>query len=89
MTSREPPGKSSYIRAVTQHCYPRMEQLPPARRVTDGWSVVEQNEFTVWETMAPNAFLHACLAPEKPLRGQLFSWAGVRLPNGYPISASK
>jgi endoglucanase len=85
----EPPGKSPYIRAVTQHCYPPMEQLPPARRITDGWSVVEQNEFTVWETMAPNAFLHACLAPDKPLRGQLVPWSGVRLPGGYPIRAEK
>ncbi|MEY2407468.1 MAG: endoglucanase [Verrucomicrobiota bacterium] len=85
----EPPGKGGYIKAVTQHLHPSMEDMPLARRVTDGWSVVEQNEFTVWETMAPNAFMHACLAPEKPLKGQLFPWAGARLPGGYPTSASK
>ncbi|MBN1420266.1 MAG: beta-propeller fold lactonase family protein, partial [Planctomycetes bacterium] len=79
-----PPGGSPYVKAVTQHLHPSMDELPPARRVTDGWSVVAQNEFTVWETMAPNAFLHACLAPEKPLRGRLLPWSGVRLPGGYP-----
>jgi hypothetical protein len=60
-----------HIRAVLQHLYPAWEKLSRARRVTDGWSVVMLNEFTVWETIAPNAFLHACLAPDKPLRGQL------------------
>jgi endoglucanase len=77
-------GGSPYIRAVTRHLYPAPDQRPAARRLTDGWSVVEQNEFTVWETMAPNAFLHACLAPEKPRKGQLFPRAGPRLPGGYP-----
>jgi endoglucanase len=80
----DPPGRAPYIQAVTRHLYPTMKDLPPARRVTDGWSVVEQNEFTIWETMAPNAFLHACLAPEQPRQGRLFPWSGVRLPGGYP-----
>jgi endoglucanase len=80
----EPPGAAPYIRAVTQHLYPAMAQLPPARRFTDGWSVVEQNEFTVWETLAPNAFLHACLAPDSPRKGRLLPYAGVCLPGGYP-----
>jgi endoglucanase len=80
----EPPGASPYVKAVTQHLYPSMDRLPAARRITDGWSVVSQNEFTVWETMAPNAFLHACLAPERPLKGQLFPWRGASLPGGYP-----
>jgi endoglucanase len=66
----EPPGAGPYVKAVTQHLYPPMEQRPPAMRFTDGWSVVIQNEFTVWETMAPNAFLHACLAPAKPIKGR-------------------
>jgi endoglucanase len=70
----DPPGASAYIKAVTQHMHPAMETLPAARRLTDGWSVVAQNEFTVWETMAPNAFLFACLAPDKPLKGQLLPW---------------
>ncbi len=70
----DPPGAGGYIKAVTQHMHPSMEQLPPARRITDGWSVVAQNEFTVWETMAPNAFLHACLAPDRPLKGRLAPW---------------
>ena len=85
----EPAGGGSYVKAVTQHLYPPMAQLPPARRVTDGWSVVEQNEFTIWETMAPNVFLHACLTPEQPLKGRLMKWSGPRLPGGYPASRAK
>ena len=38
----EPPGQAPYVKAVTQHLYPAMNQLPPARRFTDGWSVVGQ-----------------------------------------------
>jgi len=83
----EPPGGAPYIRVVTDRLHPSMAERPPARRVTDGWSVVPQQEFTVWETMAPNAFLHACLAPEKPLKGKLLPWSGVRLPGGYPPPA--
>lgn len=80
----EPPGAAPYVKVVTQHLHPGMAHLPPARRFTDGWSVVEQNEFTVWETMAPNAFLHACLAPDAPRQGRLFPYSGGRLPGGYP-----
>ena len=76
----EPPGEAPYVKAVTQHLYPDMAHLPPARRFTDGWSVVGQNEFTVWETLAPNAFLHACLAPESPRKGRLLPYAEWRLP---------
>ena len=72
----DPPGASPYVKVVTQHLYPPMTQRPPAMRFTDGWSVVGQNEFTVWETMAPNAFLHACLAPAKPLKGQVMPFSG-------------
>ncbi|MEI7728529.1 MAG: glycoside hydrolase family 9 protein [Verrucomicrobiota bacterium] len=82
----EPPGKRPHVTAVTQHLYPAMEQLPLARRITDGWSVVLQNEFTIWETMAPNAFLHACLAPDQPLKGRLLPWTGAKLPGGYPAA---
>jgi endoglucanase len=80
----EPAMGLPYVRAVLQHLYPTWEKLPAARRVCDGWSLIELNEFTVWETMAPNAFLHACLAPEKPLQGQLLPFSGIRLPGGYP-----
>ena len=69
------PGAAPYVKAVTQHGYPDMSRLPPARRFTDGWSVVGQNEFTVWETMAPNAFLHACLAPDVPRKGRLLPYS--------------
>jgi endoglucanase len=80
----DPPGMAPYVRVVTQHLHPAMEQRPPARRFTDGWSVVAQNEFTVWETLAPNTFLHACLAPASPRKGRLLPYSGVRLPGGYP-----
>ena len=72
----DPPGAAPYVKAVTQHVYPDMARLPAARRFTDGWSVIGQNEFTVWETMAPNAFLHACLAPEAPRKGRLLPYSG-------------
>lgn len=71
----DPPGGMPYIKTVTQHLYPAIAQRPAAMRFTDGWSVVEQNEFTVWETMAPNAFLHACLAPEVPQKGRSMPWS--------------
>lgn len=80
----DPPGAAPYVKVVTQHLHPDMAHLPPARRFTDGWSVVAQNEFTVWETLAPNAFLHACLAPDTPRQGRLLPYSGVRLPGGYP-----
>lgn len=83
----EPTGGSPYVRAVTQHLFLSMDKLPAGRRFTDGWSVVEQNEFTVWETMAPNAFLHACLAPETPRRGRSLPWAGLRHP--FPIARAE
>lgn len=72
----DPPGAAPYVKVVTQHLYPDLMHLPPARRFTDGWSIVGQNEFTVWETMAPNCFLHACLAPEKPRKGRLLPYPG-------------
>jgi hypothetical protein len=78
-----------YVRAVTQHLSPPFAQLPPARRYTDGWSVVMQNEFTVWETMAPSAFLHACLAPDAPLSGQVLPMGEIRIPGGYPAESGK
>jgi hypothetical protein len=83
----EPGMNSPHVHAVLQHLYPAWAQLPAARRVCDAWSLVELNEFTVWETMAPNAFLHACLAPEKPLKGQLLPFSGIKIPGGYPSLA--
>jgi hypothetical protein len=78
-----------HVRAVLQHLYPEWKQLPAARRVCDGWSLVELNEFTVWEAMAPNAFLHACLAPEKPLKGRLLPFSGIKIPGGYSSLAKR
>ncbi|RMH57049.1 MAG: hypothetical protein D6679_07960 [Candidatus Hydrogenedentota bacterium] len=59
-------------------------KVPLMREIVDGWSVVLQNEFTIWETMAPNTFLHACLAPEKPLKGQQLPMGEPKIPGGYP-----
>lgn len=66
-----------------------MDATPLLRRYTDGWSVVMQNEFTVWETMAPSAFLHACLAPDKPQRGTVLPVGEIRIPGGYPKGMGK
>ncbi|HUF61811.1 MAG TPA: glycoside hydrolase family 9 protein [Verrucomicrobiales bacterium] len=77
-------GGRPYIQAVAGNVYPRLNDRPLARRYTDGWSVIGQNEFTVYETMAPNTFLHACLAPDQPLRGALFPVGGSAPPGGYP-----
>jgi hypothetical protein len=66
-----------------------MDETPLLRRYTDGWSVVMQNEFTVWETIAPSAFLHACLAAEKPQRGTTLPIGEIRIPGGYPVPQSK
>jgi endoglucanase len=78
-----------YVKAVTQHLHPDFNNRPLARRYTDGWSVVMQNEFTVWETMAPSAFLHACLAPDTPLMGAKAPMGEVRIPGGYPVQKLK
>jgi hypothetical protein len=66
-----------------RHLHPTWTEMPAARRVCDGWSLVVLNEFTVWETLAPNAFLFACLAPDQPLAGKFLPWCGFRLPGGY------
>jgi len=78
------PGDNAGVRAVLQHFYPPIDQRPAGQTFTDGWSVVAQNEFTIWETMAPNIFLFAALAPETPLAGQLLPIGEARPPGGYP-----
>jgi hypothetical protein len=64
--------------------FPEFDQVPPGRRYSDGWSLIMQNEYTVYDTIAPNAFLHACLAPDVPLRGELLPYGQARPPGGYP-----
>jgi endoglucanase len=75
----EPSAAAPHMAAVLAHLHPSWKEIPAARRVCDGWSLVVLNEFTVWETLAPNAFLHACLAPEKPLSGQLLPFSRGRI----------
>jgi endoglucanase len=80
----EPAMESPYVAAVLRNLYPEWKKIPAARRVCDGWSLVILNEFTVWETLAPNVFLHACLAPDKPLAGQLLPFsAGKEFPRRF------
>lgn len=77
-------GGAPYEMAVRTQMHPAFDQTPPGRRYTDGWSLIMQNEYTVWETLAPNAFLHACLAPDPPLRGEQLPYGQSRPPGGYP-----
>ncbi|MEM7245038.1 MAG: glycoside hydrolase family 9 protein [Acidobacteriota bacterium] len=77
-------GKSEHQKVVTRQVYPEFDSIPMLRRLTDGWSVVPQAEFTTYETMAPNTFLFAALAPETPLKGELLPVGTVGLPGGDP-----
>ncbi|NCC66084.1 MAG: hypothetical protein EOM15_15710, partial [Spirochaetia bacterium] len=47
-------SNAPYQRVVSDVLYPEWEDLPAQRRWTDGWSLVNSNEFTVWETMIWN-----------------------------------
>ncbi len=51
-----------YQRAVSDLVYPSWESLPVQRRWADGWSLVNSNEFSVWETSVWNLCMHAFLA---------------------------
>ena len=51
----------SYQRVVSDTLYPRWDDLPTQRRWTDGWSLVNNNEFTIWETMVWNIGLYGVL----------------------------
>jgi len=54
-------SKADYQRAVSDTLYPAWEQLPLQRRWADGWSLVNNNEFTVWETSVWNLCLYGVL----------------------------
>jgi endoglucanase len=51
----------NYQTAVSDYLYPEWENLPGQRRWTDGWSLVNSNEFTTWETMVWNTCMYAVL----------------------------
>ena len=50
-----------YQRAVSDKLYPEWDRLPAQRRYADGWSLVNCNEFTVWETIVWNVVMHGFL----------------------------
>lgn len=50
-----------YQLAVSDKLHPPFDQLPAQRRWADGWSLVNGNEFTVWETMVWNIVMHGFL----------------------------
>ena len=56
-------GKSGadYQTAVSDYVYPKWDSLPIQRRWTDGWSLVNSNEFTTWETMIWNVCMYSVL----------------------------
>lgn len=56
---------ANYQTAVSDYLYPKFEELPGQRRWTDGWSLVNNNEFTTWETMVWNTCMYAVLYDAK------------------------
>ncbi len=59
-----PAGRSDmpYQRAVSDLIYPKWDDLPSQRHWSDGWSLVNGNEFSVWETMVWGVVLHGFLS---------------------------
>lgn len=55
------PSSITYQAIVWQKAYPAWSMRPPARRYTEGWSFVEANEFSTWETVATNAVMYGFL----------------------------
>ena len=54
-------SNAEYQRVVSDTLYPLWDDLPLQRRWTDGWSLVNNNEFTVWETSVWNMCLYGVL----------------------------
>jgi endoglucanase len=59
---------ATYQTAVSDFLYPMWDSLPGQRRWTDGWSLINSNEFSTWETMVWNACMYSVLysAQEDP-----------------------
>lgn len=51
----------SYQMVISEKLYPPFDTLPVHRRWSDGWSLVNCNEFTVWETLVINACMFGFL----------------------------
>lgn len=54
-------SKAEYQLAVSNTLHPVWERLPQQRRWADGWSLVNNNEFTIWETMVWNLALYGAI----------------------------
>ena len=54
-------SSAEYQRAVSDLLYPEWDRLPLQRRWSDGWSLVNNNEFTVWETLMWNVCMYGYL----------------------------
>lgn len=54
-------SKAGYQRVVSDTLYPAWDDLPLERRWADGWSLVNNAEFSVWETMVWNVCLYGVL----------------------------
>lgn len=54
-------SNAAYQKVVSDSLYPVWEDLPLQRRYADGWSLVNNNEFTVWETSVWNIVLYGVL----------------------------
>ena len=50
-----------YQKVISDTLYPLWSDLPLQRRWADGWSLVNNNEFTVWETSVWNMCLYGVL----------------------------
>ncbi|WP_025665470.1 glycoside hydrolase family 9 protein [Aquimarina megaterium] len=50
-----------YQRVITDKLYPAWDDLPGLRRWSDGWSLINGNEFTTWETMVWNVCMFGIL----------------------------
>ncbi len=50
-----------YQLAVSDKLYPTWDNLPAQRHYAQGWSLINSNEFTVWETMVWNIAMHGFL----------------------------
>ncbi len=54
-------SNADYQKVVSDTLYPVWENMPQQRRWADGWSLVNNNEFTIWETMVWNIALSGVL----------------------------
>jgi len=54
-------SRMSFQRGVYERIYPYAKNLPSQRRFCDGWSFVNANEFTTWQSNLNNIVLHGFL----------------------------